>query len=59
MQALDEASDVVVSIPVVPDVLDDLLNRPRRPLRLFGGDPRGLPKIGEERTVEAVEHCEV
>src|ERR1700687_1059816 len=59
LEALDQPADVVIAIPVVPDVSDDLDNRARLALWRFGGDRRCVPEVLQQCSAEAVEHHEV
>ena len=59
LETLHEAADVVVAIPVAPNVLDNLLNGASGRGRFLGSDAGGILEVGEEGSVEAVEHGEV
>src|SRR6266478_7125159 len=58
-QALGEAPDVVVTISVCPDILDDLVEGSGWRNRLFFSDRRGLAEILEKSAIEAIEHHEM
>src|SRR5262249_41767518 len=49
----------VLPVAIGPDVLDDLDDRPSRPVGWFGGDGRGLAEVLQQRGGEAVEDSEV
>ena len=59
LEPLDQAADVVVAVAVLPDVLDDLGDRPGGLRRRLGGDAGGLAEVLQQRAVEAVEDGEV
>jgi hypothetical protein len=59
LEPLDEAADVVGRVAVLPDLLDDLVERPHGATRQVLGDAGCLAEVLEERAVEAVEDREV
>src|SRR4051794_27598904 len=59
LKSTKETADVVVPVPVRPDVVNHFRDGPGRLVRRLGRDRRGRPEIREERAVEAVEDREV
>src|SRR5258708_16075079 len=55
-QTLGETPDIVVTISVCPDILDNLMEGAGRRNWLFFSDRRGLAEIFEESAIEAIEH---
>src|SRR5262249_54439059 len=59
LQALDQAPDVIVPIPVGPDVLNDFGDRAGGLVGWFGRDGRRSPEVLEQGPTKTVEDSEV
>src|SRR5207245_10085167 len=58
-QAFCETSNVVVTVPICPNILNYLVQRTSRRDRFFCGDRRGLTEIFEESAIETIEDHEM
>ena len=59
LQALHEASDVVIPVAVLPNVFDDLGDRARLVFGRLGGYVGCLSEVFKQRAIETVEYDEM
>ena len=59
LESRDQAPDIIVTVPVVPDILDYLHNRSCFLLGRLCGDTGRLPEIFEQRPAKTVEDDKV